>query len=127
MSDSGLGEELTKFIAQNIESIEKLEILLTLARSAEKPWSVSDMYQEIQSSMVSVEKRLAELTSAGFAKRESNGFRYAPNSEEPRRLISTLDQAYRTRRIKVIESIFSRKTEQIQKFAEAFKFRKDNT
>jgi hypothetical protein len=127
MADSELGEDLKRFIAEYIESVERLEILLLLARNAEKAWTASEVYQHIQSSMASVGQKLGELATTGFAKREGNGcFRYEANSPQRKVLVEELDKAYRTLRIKVIEAIFSKRSEQIQKFADAFKIKKDN-
>ena len=127
MSDAELIEELQRFIARYIESVEKLEILLMLKRSPAKSWSVQEVYQQIQSSINSVNQKLLDLCRDGFVKRgPDERFQFSPKSKELEEKVAALGDAYQKRRIKVIELIFSSTTDELRKFADAFKLRKEN-
>ena len=125
MAENDLTNELQHFIARYIVSIEKLEILLLLSGSPEKFWTIDEVFQKIQSSHTSVGQRLRELCSEGFLVSEGDRYRYKPKTEDLARSTDELRGIYRTRRLKVIEAVFSKSTEQLRKFSDAFRLRKD--
>lgn len=127
MPDADLSPDLQRFIARHIQSVEKLEILLLFYRDPARSWPPSEIYQQIQSSPTSVNQKLDELVSEGFVAREKDGtFRFQPKSPALGTQVGSLNTAYRERRIKVIESIFSKTTEELRAFSNAFKLRKEN-
>lgn len=84
------------------------------------------MYQQIKSSPASVNQKLRDLCADGFAQRTADDrFQFGPNSPELKAQIAALNTAYQKRRIKVIESIFSKSTDDLRNFADAFKIRKE--
>lgn len=118
--------DLQKFIARHVESVEKLEILLLIGNSPEKAWSGQEVYQQIQSSPNSVNQKLKDLVAEGLAQREaSDRFRFFPKTKELAEQVRAINEAYQTRRIKVIQSIFSESTEELRKFADAFRLKKE--
>jgi DNA-binding IclR family transcriptional regulator len=123
MPDAALSPELQRFIARHIESVEKLEILLLFFREPTKSWRPTEIFQQIQSSPASVDQKIAELVADGFVVRQKDGtFQFQAKSQPQ---VAALDDAYRLRRIKVIESIFSQATEELRDFSNAFKIRKE--
>ena len=116
---------MLSFVDRHIESVEHLEILLLLA-AQERSWTGAEIFQKIQSSQASVDQRLESLVAAGLLAKDDNGqFRFAPKDEDTRKVVKDLAEAYRTRRVRIIEAIYTRKTDAVQSFADAFKFRKD--
>ena len=127
MSRESLSEDVERFIAQHIDSVEKLEILLLLARNPQKSWSPREVFQQIQSSIPSVGKRLAELERAALVKADAEGnYQFRPGSEEGAAGVRRLIEAYEERRIKVIEVIYSPRKDELQLFSDVFRMRKDN-
>jgi predicted transcriptional regulator len=123
--EGGAPDGVLSFVDRHIESVEQLEILLLLA-SQERKWRASEIFQTIQSSQTSVEQRLESLVAAGLiAKDEKGCFRFAPKDDDTRKLVKDLADAYKTRRVRIIEAIYTRKTDAVRTFADAFKFRKD--
>lgn len=113
------------FVDRHIESLEHLEILLLLA-AQDRSWSALEIFQKIQSSQASVEQRLESLVTAGLlAKEADRKFRFSPKDEATRKLVKDLAEAYRTRRVRIIETIYAPKSDAVRNFADAFKFRKD--
>jgi DNA-binding IclR family transcriptional regulator len=122
----GSPDAVLSFVDRHIESLEQLEILLLLA-AQDRGWSALEIFQKIQSSQASVEQRLQTLVTAGLLAKDERGlFRFAPKDEETRKVVKDLADAYRTRRVRIIEAIYTRKTDAVQSFADAFKFRKDS-
>jgi DNA-binding IclR family transcriptional regulator len=127
MSDADLSPELQRFIARHIQSVEKLEILLLFFRESKRSWPLSEILQQIQSSQSSVNQKIDALIAEGFVTREKAGtFRFQAKAPALETQVAALDAAYRQRRIKVIEAIFSKTTEELRAFSDAFKIRKEN-
>ena len=125
VSIEGAPDAVLSFVDRHFESVEHLEILLLLA-AQERTWSAPEIFQKIQSSQASVDQRLNALLKAGLIARENDGkFRFAPKDDEARQLVKELAGAYKTRPVKIIETIYARKTDAVRCFADAFKFRKD--
>lgn len=124
MNAGGPSEAVLKFVDQHVESIEHLEILLLLSES-ERDWGASEIFQLIQSSPASIEQRLASLRNAGLLTESSPGrFQFSPANDETRQVVKDLAEAYRERRVRIIEAIYSRKTDAVQTFADAFRFKR---
>jgi DNA-binding IclR family transcriptional regulator len=122
-----LSPELQSFIARYIQSVEKLEILLLFFREPMRRWQPMEIFQQIQSSPTSISQKLELLVAEGFVAKDKDGyFCYEPKSTAIGTQVAKLDEAYRERRIKVIESIFSKTTEELRDFSNAFKLRKEN-
>ena len=124
MAETALTAELKRFIAGYISSLEHLEILLLLARPPHQPWTAASVYDVIKSSDTGVQKALDELTEMKLLAREGAQYRYAPASPEIAKLVTDLSDAYRTRRIRVVELIYSPELDALREFQRAFRFRK---
>jgi hypothetical protein len=123
VSSGGAPDEVLKFVDRYIDSVEQLEILLILCEG-ERDWSAAEIFQRIQSSAGSIQQRLSGLTQAGLLTESNGRFRFAPRDESMRQVMHDLAEAYRERRVRIIEAIYTRKTDAVQTFADAFKFKK---
>ncbi len=127
MSEGALDAALQKFIAQHIESVEKLEILFFLHNNPDVARSSEDVFRHVQSSLNSVSQKLRLLASAGMAVLHPDGrFQYQPRTEDLALLVSMLQKEFRLRPTKVIEAIFSQKSSDLRAFSDAFRFRKES-
>ena len=127
MADEALPEDVERFIARHINSVEKLEILLLLAAERERPWSPAEVVQRIQSSVASVQQRLKELQQGGLLASTGDGqVRFAPGTAGLEASVAHLKEAYHERRIKVIEAIYNPRKDALQLFSDVFRIRKDN-
>lgn len=128
MNESGFSEQLERFIAREIGSLEQLEVLLCLAAHPDKWWTVQDVYNVVKSSVPSVGERLSEMVASGFLRREGDAgvrYQFAPRDENLRALISELGAAYKEKSVKVVQAIYSKPPDAVQEFAKAFRVRKD--
>jgi predicted transcriptional regulator len=116
-------ESVRKLIADHIDSVEQLEVLLLLRAQRERVWTVAEINDEIKSSVSSVETRLSGLADGGLLQRQGRTFRYqaAPEMDAT---VTELARAYAERRFTVIELIFARPTDKLRAFADAFKVSK---
>jgi hypothetical protein len=128
VSESGFSEQLDKFIALEINSLEQLEILLFVSGNPHKWWTAQDVYNVVKSSVQSVTDRLDEMVERGFLRREADTeirYQFAPADENVWNLTSELRNAYKEKSVKVVQAIYSKPPDAVQEFAKAFRLRKD--
>lgn len=124
MSREALPTEISDFIQRHINSLEELEILLLFFAEPEARLDAETINTSIRSSTAAIAHRLIELSNRGFLKEvEPNFFKYSPANEDLARGVGLLSSAYKERRVKVIEAIFTKPLSGIREFAKAFKFR----
>jgi hypothetical protein len=118
-----ISDPVRQLIARHIVSIEQLEILLLLREQRARAWSPAEVNDRIQSSLPSVSDRLADLVRRGLLRRDDDGFRYdAPADQDV--IIAELAGEYRDRRYSVIDLIFSKGSDKLKVFADAFRVKK---
>jgi hypothetical protein len=129
MSEKVFSEELEKFIAAEINSLEQLEILLLLSGNPHKWWSAKSVYEVVKSSIQSVQDRLEEMVARGILRKETDTevrFQFGPRDEAVWRITTELRDAYKERSVKVVQAIYSKPPDPVQEFARAFRLRKDD-
>ena len=127
MPDS-IPEDVRRFIVDNINSVEQLEVLLLLKRHPEQAWKAEAVSQALSSQPLAALMRLSDLCDRGFltvTAAPDKLFRYAPARPEWDQLVEQLAQVYRDMRVSVISLIYSQPNSHVQAFADAFRFRKD--
>lgn len=129
MADDAVTEEVRRFIAAYIDSVELLEILLLLRSDPKREWSVDSISQELRSSPASVARRLTDLCERGLLQMRESGiplYRYHPGTDRLDSAVKGLAQAYSECRARVIDLIFSKPIDTLRHFSDAFKFRKED-
>lgn len=120
--------EVEEFVFNYIDSVEQLEILLFLSSAPDKTWSTGEINQHIKSSESSVAQRLEKLTAQGVvavAQPEPPRYQYRPATSDLHAAVQSLAVAYKERRLKVLQCIFSKPLSSLRIFADSFKIRKD--
>lgn len=128
MSTSAIPKHVERFIAEFIDSVEQLEVLLLLQRTAPTEWNADAIARELRIAPESAGARLQVLRVLGLLDASGGdppSFRYAPANGELDRCVRGLAEAYATRRVSVITLIFSKPDDAIRSFADAFRLRKD--
>jgi hypothetical protein len=127
MAGETLPTSVQQFLSKYIRSLEQLEVLLLLRNSANRAWTSAEVYEVVRSSPSSVEERLESFVRHGFLAKEDgppSAFRYAPR-ENLGAAVDETASAYQKWRVRVIEAIFTPVVDPAQRFADAFKVRKD--
>lgn len=123
MAEGELPESVAKFLWQHIESVEQLEILHVLASDPARAWSVAQVFTKVQSNAGSIHQRLHRFASEGIVLQEGEDYRM--NDKDPQ-MAATLQEVlseFQVRRVRVIETIYNRRTDAVQSFADAFKLK----
>jgi hypothetical protein len=113
-------EPVRQLIAQHIQSVEQLEVLILLRTHRDRAWTVAEVNDHIKSSPSSVVTRLDDLAARGFLRRTDQSFHYQAR-EDVEAAVAQLAAAYTERRFSVIELIFSKPAAKLRAFADAFK------
>lgn len=116
---------IEQFIRTHIQSVEQLEVLLLLHAERNREWTAHAVFQRIQSNEKSIKQRLESFAEQGLAIANGEHYRYASSKSEVDQTVAELAAAYRTRRVAVIETIFTPGPSAAESFADAFKLRKD--
>ena len=126
MQGGELPETVRCFIIDHVESVEQLEILLLLFRRPEEAWSAEGVARELRISELSAGERLEDLNRDGLVARVHDGvaeaYRYSAQDAQLDESVRGLASAYAERRVTVINLIFSKPTDKIRTFANAFRF-----
>jgi hypothetical protein len=122
-----LPEGVRQLIADSIDSVEQLEILLLLQQHPARTWTAESVARELRVSPLSAGDRLEDLTRDALlvrVKGNEEEYRYAPGSAALDEAARGLATAYTERRVTVINLIFSKPVDKIRTFADAFRLRK---
>jgi hypothetical protein len=127
--ESRIPDNVARFLALHIRSLEQLEILMLVWSHPEQDWTAESVYNIVRSSRSSVGERLEELHGQGLLSLNRSStpisYRFAPNPPELVEIVAALAHEYKERRVKVVEIIYAPRTEPLKGFADAFKLRKE--
>jgi hypothetical protein len=121
-----LSNDAREFLRAHIQSLEQLEILAILRSDPEREWTAAAIYERILSSERSIAGRLSQFVDSGLVSTSDSSppaFRYAPRDPVLDRGAEATLQAYRDRRVLVIETIFRPESDPAQSFSDAFRFK----
>jgi hypothetical protein len=121
-------EEVRRLVAERISTAEMLEIVLLLAGSPERAWTADEISRQVFTVPAAAIASLEGLVERGLAASDSASnpaYRYTPATEELRRQVAALAEAYRASRVAVIQLVFARPADPLRSFANAFRMRRD--
>ena len=120
--------DVRSFIAEQIDSVAQLELLLLLHGNPEKSWSAAEAAVKLCTAVEMTATLLAELTQRGLlsvAEAPQLRYSYAPRDKPLGQLVSDLAQLYHERRVTVITLIYAQPVDKLRSFADAFRIRQD--
>lgn len=126
MSDYRISDRAYNFVVARIESVEQLEILKLLASEPDQAWTPEAVSLQLRSNPASVAKRLADLSLIGVLAlnfQPNFSYRYAPTDPELRATVDELLSYYPRYKSRLIRVIYSKPSDKITIFADAFRFR----
>ena len=126
MTRPELPADVRRFILTSIPSVPFLEAVLLLRAEPATAWGVAELARRLYVPERTATELLQLLTSSGVAAPvgETGTARYAP-APELRELLDRLAQSYSTDLVAITDLIHSRIDRRAQRFADAFRFRKE--
>jgi hypothetical protein len=121
-----LSAAVRDLIARSIDSVESIELLALLHRSANTFWAAEAAAQRLGISPDLAGKKLNALADTALLCRAvtSGAFRYAPSDEALKPAVDELVDAYANRRISVVNEIYAANLDRLKAFTDAFKLKK---
>jgi hypothetical protein len=130
VAEEAIPERLKAFIADQIDSVVQLEILLLLHAHAHQEFSAAQVAQELRIDAAWAEPQLTELCARGTLACTGGSpslYRYAPASPQVHETIDQLAQMYSTHRVTLTTLIFSKPPSPVRSFSDAFRLRRDRS
>jgi DNA-binding Lrp family transcriptional regulator len=129
LTQSDLPDEVRRFIAHHIESVEQVEILLLLYQHSERAWSAEAVARELRIAPRSAGERMEGMMRSGLLSRQGvspEEYRYAPRDTKLEEGVRGLSAEYALRRVTIVNFIYSKPIDKIRTFADAFRLKKDD-
>ena len=109
-SESRLDQDLVSFLESRVPTVEHLEVLLLISSSPEHWWTMRALNDLLRSREESIRSRVKELCEQGLVEKAAYQEIYRllddPALQE---LMQRLRNAYKTFRVRVIETIYAPK------------------
>ncbi|MGH7268634.1 MAG: hypothetical protein ACREMB_27780 [Candidatus Rokuibacteriota bacterium] len=120
-----LAPELREFIYRYCSTVPALEAMVLVQGRPDAVWTAESLQAELRHPEAA--DLLAALHWQGLLSAGPDGtYRFAPGSDELRRLAESLGRAYASDRVAVVEEVASLKAlAPIRKFADAFRIKRD--
>jgi len=121
---TGVPTTVRRLIADRIESVQQLEILLLLRAASDKAWTAEEVARALVTEVDSSEDWLERMARGRFLVRDEDTYRYAPATAEMDDAVDALAESYAKYRVAVIALIFSKPSERVRTFSDAFRIRR---
>lgn len=109
MVTNAIPDHLKSFINDHIDSVQTLEILISLGEESGRWWSARELAGKLYMQEESVRGRLTSLAAAGLVAVDESAehFSYQPVDDRLVGLVQELSREYKVRRTAVITLIFT--------------------
>lgn len=124
MAGDLIPEDLREFILGHIDSIAQLEALLLLRRNPNEAWTAATAAQRLYISDSEAISALEHLCARGLLSCSDDRYRLAGESDEDRRMMDQLAEAY-ARHLIPVTNLIHGKPRRLREFSNAFRIRKD--
>jgi hypothetical protein len=115
-------ENVQRFIAQYIESVSALDVLLLLRAVPGKSWSAEEVGRALVTGEMAARTQLEQLRGLGIISDRQGAFSYPPDLPQAH-TVDELAECYARRRHTVIGLIYGSSTRSATSLADAFRFR----
>ncbi len=122
-------EDVARFLYDNVESIDQLEILRVLGEARDKEWDVDVLAVAVQAEPPAVRAHLAAMHARGLLAMTTQGAghscRHGARTPELEDMIGRLLRIYQERPVTMIKMVYERARDPLRAFADAFRIRKE--
>lgn len=123
--NGGIPDNVRSFVLQHIDSVAGLEVLLLVHDHRGRAWTPDEAAAELRIEPMAAESRLADLRDHGLVAGDAAaGFTFSPRTAAQGAAVADLARCYQTHRVAVITLIFSKPSDRIRSFADAFRLRR---
>jgi hypothetical protein len=126
MNEHKIPEAVRMFIAEQIDSVVALEVLLLLYRSPQREWTEQEVASELRIDPHWTHSKLKALVRSGLACEAGprlHSYRYYPESLEVNATVAALARTYSDCPLAVISYIYSKPSILLRRLADALRIR----
>jgi hypothetical protein len=126
VTDPGISDAAKAVLAEHVDSVLQLEMLLLLHAQPQREWTAPQIVNELRLDATWTEEQLRNLCTRGIltcTEQPVRTYRYGPSDDALARGIDDLARAYADWRVAVIGLIYSKPMDKIRSFADAFRIR----
>jgi len=116
--------DVRRFLLATIPTVPHLEALLLL-RGRQEPWPLALLASRLYVDAPNAKALLDDLVDAVLISADEAGYRYAPADTDVAATVDTLAALYARQTVAVAELIHSSSDRKAQRFADAFRLRKE--
>jgi len=124
VASTGVPAGVRRFIGAEIQSVEQLEVLLLLRGAPDKGWTAKEVARALVSQPESAANWLEQMEKRELLSEADGVYTYAPATREVAATIDELAESYARYRVAVIGLIFSKPSERVTLFSDAFRLRR---
>ena len=125
MAASHIPDEVRRFLLGAIPSVPHLEALLLVRAEAVEPWTAPFLARRMYIDEAGAGRLLRDLGDAGLLRPAGHGYLFDPADAHLATVVAELDAIYARRVVEVAELIHSSSDRKAQRFADAFRLRKE--
>ena len=120
-----LPKVVTDFLDEQIFSVAQLEVLLLVHSAGGAVRSAEQLAAESYLPARSITPWLDALVGRRLLEAVEGGYRFAPPGDDVREVLDEVAECYAKRRVSVTRHVYASKEDPAQRFADAFRFRKE--
>lgn len=124
-SPAPLPADVVAFLDAQIFSVAQLEVLLLVHEADGASLTVEELATLSYLPARSILPWLDALAARGILDATADGFRFSPVDDGLRNSVTAVADCYARRRVSVTRHVHASKEDPVQRFADAFRFRKD--
>lgn len=125
MPSEGIPPDVREFIFEHIDAVEHLEVLMLLRDHRDQEWDAQSVSRQLRTHEESAARRLEALEASGLLVSRIDSkkvYQYQTKSTELETVIGKLAEAWRVRKHRVLELIFS-PIKRARSISRAFQFK----
>jgi len=124
MTAATIPGDVRRFLLATIPTVPHLEALLLL-RGRQDTWTAAQVSSRLYVDAANTGRLLDDLAGAGLVVADGDGFRYAPAEPGLSATVDALATLYARQTVAVAQLIHSSSDHKAQRFADAFRLRKE--
>jgi hypothetical protein len=120
---TSLPAEVASLIADHIDSVLRLELLLLFYGDPARVWTAAQAAGALGIAAEWADRQATDLERRGLLERTEEGWRFGNAAAGPKAAVEALAHEYVRRRVAVVSAIYARRQGPLQSFADAFRLR----
>lgn len=124
MPDDPIPEDARRLLSRHFASLSELEVFIVLVRE-QRPWQAHEIARQMVINVDHARLMLDALARTPLVSSSDNAYAFAPSRARDRKAAERIPSLYETYRLRIMDIVLSRPSDQIQDFADAFRVRSE--